>query len=71
VKERRFAAAVATAVLIVLPVLDFLRDGRVSETLLAPLVLIAFSGGGFAADQLVRARLIEWIGDRRRTDDHP
>lgn len=69
--ERRVSAVAAMCVLIVLPVLDFLRDGRVSEVLIAPLVLLAFGSGGYAADRAVKARIRHWVGERRRNGDGP
>jgi hypothetical protein len=66
VNARALGAAAATLVLLVLPVLDFLRDGRVSDSLVAPLVLLAFGGGGYAADRAVKSRIQDWVGERRR-----
>lgn len=55
--ERRFAASAAMLVLLALPVADFVRSGKVADTLVGGLLILAFGGGGFAADRAVKARL--------------
>lgn len=62
-------ASAATAVLLGLPVAQFVRDGTVSESLIGALLILAFGSGGFVADKALKARVREWATDERAGND--
>lgn len=53
-------ATLASIVLLGLPVADFIRDGQVSESLVGALLILAFGGGGFAADKALKQKVARW-----------
>lgn len=53
-------ATLASLILLGLPIADFANDGQVSELLVGALLILAFGGGGFAADKALKARVRKW-----------
>jgi pilus assembly protein TadC len=69
VNERRLAALLASLLLLALPVAEFLRNGQASNTAVGALLILAFGGGGYAADRAIKARVRRWINDDEDDED--
>lgn len=65
---RNVPAFLATLLLLALPVADFVRTGHVQDSLLGGLLIVAFGGGGFAADKALKARVRNWLDQDKDTD---
>lgn len=59
--EQRIVAILAAAVLIGLPIAEYAQSGQVSSTFVGALVVLAFGGGGFAADKALKDRVRYWL----------
>lgn len=59
----KLRGSAATLILLGLPVAQFIRDGTVSEGFIGALLILAFGGGGFAADKALKARIRKWTDE--------